>query len=1403
MVSAEIDVSTSWSDLPLVASHAQHLQAAAISPAVAREARVWSLIDAEACPEAFAWWAQRGAVPGMVFTYKSPTKGPVLQLRPDTPVTTDDGQARKYLFPKGTGAVLGEVVANPDSDTLLIVEGTKQALAAASCLQDVSIYGMAGAWNWQADGVPSNDLSVVEGKRVIIALDADAAENLDVYNGGAGLKQAVLALGADSAAFIQLPGRHKVGLDDVLAAMPAHQRGGFLLRLIDQAKPKPADKAPKRSTSTGNGGRYFDDAGLKAATLASDVLQTGPLAEGLDDLMWAFDGGVWKPAKHVVRTRCVAKLGERFRPFHVAAVEPIVRTMTPNLACDPIPEIINFRNGMLIWKTGELIPHTPEILTTVQLAVDYNPEATCPAFERFLGEVVPADMVPVVWELIGYLMYSGNPLHKAVMLTGHGRNGKGTLLRTIIRMLGKHNVTSVSLHDLLNTRFRTAELFGKLANIAGDIDGTYIESTATLKSITGEDQVQAERKGRDPFDFTPWAVPVFSANKVPPSADATVGYLSRWLIVNFPNSFAGREDRTLDERLTTPSELEGIAAKAVRHLVTLLERGRFDESSTSAQEARREFVRRVDHVQTWLDDCTEVDREHWEPRSHLYQSYQRWCFEEGVRFPLKATDFYDRLLSPANTTHPVQVAKRRGARGFRGLRVVEGDQPAGPGPGNDSRVKTREVTPPSDPEERNTQNTTKQPASGTNGKSPDNSCPPVETPVGSGDPGIEGAEGAAGAPYPRAYAREEGGVASRARVRAVPEAAPLPPLAPYSSVTSEVTRFHIVTRDPDAEPTPLTIADALSVVMHELRAAGALTVDVETSGFPVGHRHHELRTVQLGSAHRAVVIDVRDGDGAQPARGLVREMLRLAPRLHAHSATADLVPLAAAGLCDAEEAWTRMHDTVIPAKLIDPALTGSDPGLKRLSATLLDEATSGAADEARKALFRSNRWLTNVKVTSPVERSGWAQVDPADPVMLRYAASDVLDTAAIAAKLLPTNSIDGYLDAFEGATLSPVLLERERAVQRVTARIAHRGMRVDPEAVERLRAQHLPAAEAAAAQIQALGIDNPNSDRQIAEHLVMLDVPLPATTKGNPSVAGDVLERFAQLDGEAGQLVRAVLTHREHTKVLGTFIEPYRQAVRHGDGRVYPTIYTLQADTGRMSAVRPNLQQVPREGGIRAMLTADPGHLLISADFSGVELRVAAALSGDTNLRRMLAEGEDLHWLIARQVWGPDATKANRYIAKRIVFGRLYGGGVATLARQAGTDEATVQRAIHQLDAMTPGLSHWSMRWRDAVRNGHTEFETRQGRVIHLDRAHPHKAPNYLIQGSARELFVDALLAWDRTPFGGGVVLPVHDEIVAVVPEAQAAAATRALVQAMSTELEGVEIVAEASEPSFAWQDAS
>ncbi len=140
------------------------------------------------------------------------------------------------------------------------------------------------------------------------------------------------------------------------------------------------------------------------------------------------------------------------------------------------------------------MPHSPDYLSTVQLAVEYDPEAKCPRFDKWLTEVLDPDCIEFIWEIIGYTMYSGNPLQIAVLLSGKGRNGKGSLIRILEAIIGSHNITSVTLHDLSENRFAKALLYGKLANLAGDLDPKWVSNTAIFKSVTGGDTLQGENK---------------------------------------------------------------------------------------------------------------------------------------------------------------------------------------------------------------------------------------------------------------------------------------------------------------------------------------------------------------------------------------------------------------------------------------------------------------------------------------------------------------------------------------------------------------------------------------------------------------------------------------------------------------------------------------------------------------------------------------------------------------------------------------------------------------------------------------------------------------------------------------------------------------------------------------------
>lgn len=612
----------------------------------------------------------------------------------------------------------------------------------------------------------------------------------------------------------------------------------------------------------------------------------------------------------------------------------------------------------------------------------------------------------------------------------------------------------------------------------------------------------------------------------------------------------------------------------------------------------------------------------------------------------------------------------------------------------------------------------------------------------------------------------------------------------------------VVIRVPDGPPVvrPVPLQQAVQVAEFFL---DALCVDVEHSGFPVNHADYELRLIQLGGEQAAVVFDPDD----PPQACAVGDLMERARVLHAHSAPADLVPLERADLICEERAWAKMVDSVLISKLSDPGLAGSDENeLKKLSAALLGNyAVSPAAEKARADLFRSGRWLTEAKADTPRARSGWAMVRKNCETFIRYAGSDVLDLGA-AVRVLPRPDEQ--------------VLARERRFQVMCARVAHEGFRLDPEHIRLKVAEFTAKRENARERVTALcpDITNPSSTKEVPEALAKLGIQLGVTPAGKPSAAKAELEMLASQPGyEHAELLRDILAYRHCVTTLGLLLEPLSVLCERGDGRMRPVVYTINADTGRTSCVRPNGQQFSRQGGIRACVIADEGMLGISADFSGVEIRVAAALSGDMNLLRAELDGQDhetcadhrhgLHWMAAKMAWGEGATKENRYAAKRIIFSKLFGGSAKAGARQTGVPHEAALAVHRAFEQIAPGHAEWDKRMRAYADAGNRAFRAYSGRTIWLPKGRSHAAGNYAIQGTARELLVDGTLAWEQTQWGRLPLLPIHDELLTWVPEDEAYAARETLKACMRNqrfyEEFGVPVVAAADEPFRAWPDSS
>ena len=437
---------------------------------------------------------------------------------------------------------------------------------------------------------------------------------------------------------------------------------------IEAEAKRRAKKAAKKAAKTApaDPARFFDINGLLTVTLARETVGDDHYAWGIDGQFWRHRGGVWVPAPHEIGERATRLLGERHRNSHVTNVEGYVRATIDGLSAEPVEQYINFRNGLLDWRTGELQAHDPKVLSTTQLGTDWDLNAHCPNVDKFLATVIASDSVESIWEVIGYLMYSGNPLHKAFLLLGGGGNGKGAFIRLMQALLNPANCSAVTLNSLNDNRFAAANLLGKLANIAGDIESTFQKETARFKAVTGGDLITAERKNAQQFTFTPWCSFLFSANQIPGSADTTPGYLRRWVPIRFDGFDSAVTSPDLGLEPAMAAELPGVAAKALPALRRLMQRAEFDLSPTMQAE-KDDFALKLDKVRQWIEAMCEVDGRTWEPRDTLYASYRAWSSGESVQ-PLNKINFYERLgMIPG-----VSDTRRATGRGFTGLKVVEG-----------------------------------------------------------------------------------------------------------------------------------------------------------------------------------------------------------------------------------------------------------------------------------------------------------------------------------------------------------------------------------------------------------------------------------------------------------------------------------------------------------------------------------------------------------------------------------------------------------------------------------------------------------------------------------------------------------------------------------------------------------
>jgi DNA polymerase-1 len=566
---------------------------------------------------------------------------------------------------------------------------------------------------------------------------------------------------------------------------------------------------------------------------------------------------------------------------------------------------------------------------------------------------------------------------------------------------------------------------------------------------------------------------------------------------------------------------------------------------------------------------------------------------------------------------------------------------------------------------------------------------------------------------------------------------------------------------------PIVIDDdrTLKTLVGELKKAGFIAFDTETTG-----------TDPLLAELVGISLSVREGEGYYipvghaEGRQLPREKIVQALKLIfeseklakvGHNAKYDMAVLHQAGI----EVHGLKYDTMLGAFLIEP---GAAIGLKKLAKSQL----SIEMIEIDELIGTGKKQITMAQV--PIaDAAAYAAADADVTLRLMHVQRPKLDELGLQ-KLL--NAVD--------MPLVPVLLDMELAGVKINAAFLNEMSQRFDVRLKEIEAQ----------VYQLVGFEfNLNSPAQLGDALFgKLGLKAPGerkTSTGKVSVAADVLESMRGVH----PVIDLILEQRQLSKIKGTYLDALPKLVNPNTGRVHTSFNQTGAVSGRIASQDPNLQNIPirtdlgRE--VRRAFIVERGNVMIAADYSQVELRIAAHIANDPGLRAAFAAGQDIHRATAAKVLNvslDQVTADQRSFAKRVNFGLLYGMGTQSLAQQAGISMKEAQQFVDAYFAGFPNIKKYiDETKRRAKVEGYVETllgrrryfpilqtQTRDARTNIMQRTAEREAINHPIQGTAADIIKIAMINIHheliKRELKARLILQVHDELILEAPKKEA-----------------------------------
>jgi DNA polymerase-1 len=425
------------------------------------------------------------------------------------------------------------------------------------------------------------------------------------------------------------------------------------------------------------------------------------------------------------------------------------------------------------------------------------------------------------------------------------------------------------------------------------------------------------------------------------------------------------------------------------------------------------------------------------------------------------------------------------------------------------------------------------------------------------------------------------------------------------------------------------------------------------------------------------------------------------------------------------------------------------------------------------------------------------EVDPAK--CCAYAAEDA-DVAWRLCELLEPQ--------LQAPGLDKLYRDLEIPLVAVLAELEYNGIAVDVPLLRRLSEDFTRRLAALEAEIHALAghpfnIDSPKQLRQVLFDELRLPVSRKTGITGAASTGQDVLEDLA---AEGHKLPTKIIEYRQIAKLKGTYVDALPELVNPVTKRVHTSFSQTVAATGRLSSSDPNLQNIPvrTEQGrqIRqAFKAGPPGWLLLTADYSQIELRILAHFSQDAELQRAFQDDRDIHNYVASQIYGVSEDQVSdelRRNAKTVNFGVIYGLSAFGLAKRLGMAQEEAAAFIDAYFARYPGVQSFQQKLLDdARRDGYVTTILGRRRSIDGIRSHSsyrqrnqaeREALNTVIQGSAADLIKQAMLRIHRrlahARLAARMLLQIHDELLFEFPTEEQISLASLVVEEMTSALE-------------------